>query len=69
MGHQRCDERRDFKQKLYEAEGAKQYRKATMRIQMGGWMECDFMSLSTVFQSYQDDGWMIMEGYMQWSPV
>ena len=38
VGHQRCDERKDFKQKLYE-EGAKQYRKANMRIQMGGWMD------------------------------
>ena len=34
-----CDERRDFKKKLYEAEGAKEYRKANMRIQMGGWMD------------------------------
>ena len=34
-----------------------------------GWMTCNFMSFSTVFQSYQDDGWMIMEGCVQWSPV
>ena len=25
-----------------------------------GWMTCDFTSLSTVFQSYQDDGLMII---------
>ena len=33
-----------------------------------GWMACDFTSFSTVFQSYQDDGQMIMKGYVQWSP-
>ena len=27
-----------------------------------GWMTCDFTSLSTVVQSYQDDGQMIMKG-------
>ena len=25
------------------------------RILMAGWMTCDFTSISTVFQSYQDD--------------
>ena len=34
-----------------------------------GWMICDFMSFSTVFQSYQDDGRMIMKGCVQWDPV
>ena len=34
-----------------------------------GWMTCDFMSFSTVFQSYQDDGRMIMKGCVQWNPV
>ena len=29
---------------------------------MVGWMTCNFMSFSTVFQSYQDDGQMIMKG-------
>ena len=33
------------------------------------WMTCDFMSFSTVFQSYQDDGQMIMKGCVQWNPV
>ena len=30
-----CDERRDFKKKWYEAEGAKEYREANRRIQKG----------------------------------
>ena len=25
------------------------------------------MSFSTVFQSYQEDGWMIMKGCVQWN--
>ena len=28
---------------------------------MDGWMTCDFTSFSTVFQSYQDDGRLIMK--------
>ena len=36
---------------------------------MDGWMTCDFTSFSTVFQSYQDDGQMIMKGCVQWNPV
>ena len=32
-------------------------------------MTCDFISFSTVFQSYQDDGWMIMKGCVQWSLI
>ena len=36
---------------------------------MDGWMTCDFMSFSTVFQSYQDNGQMIMKGSVQWNPV
>ena len=27
-----------------------------------GWLTCDFTSFSTVFQSYQDDGRLIMKG-------
>ena len=34
-----------------------------------GRMTCDFMSFSKVFQSYQDDGRMIMKGCVQWNPV
>ena len=33
-----------------------------------GWMTCGFTSFSTVFQSYQDDGWVIMKGCVQWNP-
>ena len=32
-------------------------------------MTCYFTSFSTVFQSYQDDGWVIMKGCVQWQPV
>ena len=32
-------------------------------------MTCNFMSFSTVFQSYQDHGWVIMKGCMQWNLV
>ena len=39
------------------------------RIGIDGWMTCDFTSFSTVFQSYQDDGQMIMKGCVQWNPV
>ena len=35
------------------------------RFRMDGWMTCDFTSFSTVFQSYQDDGQMIMKGCVQ----
>ena len=31
----------------------------------GRWMTCDFMSFSTVFQSYQDDEGLIMKGCVQ----
>ena len=34
---------------------------------MDRWMTCDFTIFSTVFQSYQDDGWMIMKGCEQWN--
>ena len=33
------------------------------------WMTCDFTSLSTVFQSYQDDERLIMKSCVQWNPV
>ena len=36
---------------------------------IAGWMTCDFTSFSTVFQSYQDDGRLIMKGCVQWSSV
>ena len=34
-----------------------------------GWMTCNFMFFLTVFQSNQDDGWVIMEGWVQWNPI
>ena len=34
-----------------------------------GWVTCNFTSFSTVFQSYQDNGWMIMKGCMQFNPI
>ena len=34
-----------------------------------GWITCDFTSFLTVFQSYQDDVWMIMKGCVQWNSV
>ena len=46
---------------------------------MDGWMTCNFMSFSTVFQSYQDkgklfqsyqdNGKLIMKGCVQWNSV
>ena len=36
---------------------------------MDGWMICDFTSFSTLFQSYQDDGRIIIKGCVQWNPV
>ena len=38
-------------------------------VNMYGWMTCDFTSFLTVFQSYQDDVWMIMKGFVQWNSV
>ena len=32
-------------------------------------MTCGFTSFSTVFQSYQDNGRVIIKGCMQWNPV
>ena len=40
-----------------------------LRTRMDGWMTCDFTSFLTVFQSYQDDVWMIMKGCVQWNSV
>ena len=33
-----------------------------MDERMDGWMLCDFKSFSTVFQSYEDNGRMVMRG-------
>ena len=37
-------------------------------LPIDGWMTCDFTSFSTVFQSYQDDGRIIMKGCVQCIP-
>ena len=34
-----------------------------------GWIICHFMSLLTVFRSYQDDEGMVMKGCVQWNTV
>ena len=39
------------------------------RSDMDGWTTCDFMSPSTLFQSYQDDGSVIMIGSVQWDLI
>ena len=41
--------------------------KSTCRVFTRWMMTCDFMSFSTVFQSYLDDGRLIMKGCVQWS--
>ena len=33
------------------------------------WMTADLMSFQTVFQSYQDDGLVMMKGCVQWNSV
>ena len=38
-------------------------------LEHDGWMTCDFTSFSTVFQSCQEDGQMIMKGYKLASAV
>ena len=34
-----------------------------------GQMDCDLTPFPMVFQSYQDNGQMVMKGCMQWNPV
>ena len=41
---------------------------SVLRWWMDGWLAI-FTSFSTVFQSYQDDGLMIMKGCVQWNPI
>ena len=45
------------------------YNVIVLLFKMDGWITCDFTSFSTVFQSYQDDVWMIMKGCVQWNSV
>ena len=44
-------------------------RRGRMDGWMDGWMICDFTSFLTLFQSYQDDVWMIMKGCVQWHSI
>ena len=37
-------------------------------LRLDGWMTCDFTSFSTVFKSYWDDGWVMVEDCVQWNP-
>ena len=39
------------------------------RFEMDCWMTCDCTFFSTVFQSYQDGGQMIMKGCVLWNLV
>ena len=32
-------------------------------------MTCDFTSFLPVFQSYQDNAWMIMKGSVEWTSI
>ena len=34
-------------------------------LEIDGWMTCHLMSFSTVFQSYQDNGWVIIKYFVQ----
>ena len=38
-------------------------------VGMDGWLTCHVISFSTVFQSYQDDGQLMMNDHVQWNPV
>ena len=43
--------------------------KVHVHCRMDGWMCCNLTPFLTVFQSYQDDGMLIMKGCVQWSSV
>ena len=40
-----------------------------LKIRYDGLMTCNFTSFSTVFQSCQDKGRVIIKGCVQWDPV
>ena len=40
-----------------------------MQFLVDGWMNFNFASFSTAFQSYQDDERVIMKGWVLWNPV
>ena len=41
----------------------------SFHFKVDGWMNCNFMSFSTVFQSYQDKGIFILKGCVPWKSV
>ena len=51
--------------KMTEKHGNEHTHLKSLSLSMDGWMACDFTSFSTVFQSYQDDGRLIMKGCVQ----
>ena len=38
-------------------------------VSTDGWMICNSTAFLTVFQSYNDDGWKIIKGCMQWFKI
>ena len=40
-----------------------------LQLAMNGWIIYQFTSLSTVFQSCQDDGRVMVKGFVQWDLV
>ena len=51
--------------KLYRVSATQSAIGLSSSLKMDGGMICDFMSFSTVFQSYQDDDRLIMKGCVQ----
>ena len=43
-------------------------RTSVARTLINEWMTCSFLSFLTVFESYQDDGWMIMKAVFNGTP-
>ena len=52
-----------------QAHNFRSEQESLQRFEMDGWINCDFTSFPTVFQSYQDDGRVIVKGCVQWNPV
>ena len=47
-----------------------QFTSSLVLIRQDWWMDdLGFYILSTLFHSYQDNGWMIMKGCVQWNPI
>ena len=42
---------------------------ALSRFRIDGWITCNFTSFSTVFQSYKDDGRVIVKDCAQLNPI